>query len=61
MLRKAALSEWLKTIVSAIDEEELNEANHVSSLLSYLSRGKVHEACELAIKNGKLTRGVRDC
>lgn len=53
MLRKAALSEWLKTVVSVIDEQELNEPNHIDGILSFLSRGEVHEACELAIKNGE--------
>lgn len=53
MLRKAALSDWLKNVVSSTTEKETNEHDFVFEILSLLSCRKIYEACECATLNGK--------
>lgn len=52
MLRKAALSDWLKSVVSSVAENEMNELDPISSIVVLLSAGKVLEAAKLAMSNG---------
>ncbi|XP_065225044.1 nuclear pore complex protein Nup98-Nup96 isoform X2 [Planococcus citri] len=51
MLRKSAVSDWLKNVVSSVAENELNESDPVASVVSLLSAGKIYEAAKTAMNN----------
>lgn len=53
ILRKNALSSWLKNIVSEVEKDN-TDGDFVREILSLLSCGKIYEACKLAMMNGQL-------
>jgi len=55
MMRKSAVSEWLKNVIRATSKLDSCELDAANKVLALLARGEISEACQTAVDNSKET------